>query len=447
MALDINASLATFKMFTDFAQQRVDEGKGKSIARLSTGVDIKTGALAGRTITASTTDSVRGIFKWFRKPDDQKANDATRKIFRDAIIDMFGGENKIPASVEKAMIMADYGKGKPLTARRIIAVATAIRNELNAQTAVDAAIKNCIKSNEMAIKNHPADPVSKLEVTPQMRKQAISLLTKHAGTFTPKARQVLANYAIFTLANCDDADNIDEIIGTLAKKIAKMDDFEYGDKRFEPLNTKLTEVYQEKLGFYMDPQRADAFEGNISNTLYKDAYRSEFEIKGSDPNAGISPKDVEGRKTAVVSKFKEALPEKFWKPLSMFMCQDMGRITGELLCKRLALYGSGEEVVGTDYKGGELLPFSPNDGEIFDETSALVGQGNDLRYKLEVSEDKKTATITMSANYDLKFCVEGAGYEGYNTCGNVQYSSQFKFDISGDELKMVSCHTSQHIEP
>ena len=31
MALDINASLATFKMFTDFAQQRVDEGKGKSI--------------------------------------------------------------------------------------------------------------------------------------------------------------------------------------------------------------------------------------------------------------------------------------------------------------------------------------------------------------------------------------------------------------------------------
>ena len=29
MSLDINASLATFKMFTDFAQQRVDEGKGK----------------------------------------------------------------------------------------------------------------------------------------------------------------------------------------------------------------------------------------------------------------------------------------------------------------------------------------------------------------------------------------------------------------------------------
>lgn len=444
MALDINGYNDTFRAFTDFAMKNVDAGKGKAIARAP--VDVQTGPLTGRSVSAATTDSVRGLFKWFRSSDDKAANDKAREIFRNAIAEMFGGENKIPESVKKAMIMADYGKGKPLTARRIIAVATAIRKEQNAQI-VDAAIERCIKSNEMAIKKHPADPVSKLEVTPRMRKQAISLLTKHAITFEPKARQVLANYAIFTLANCDDAKNIDEIIGTLAKKIAKMDDFQYGDKRFEPLNTKLTEVYQEKLDFYMDPQRADAFEGNISQTLYKDAYRAEFEIKGSDPNAGISPKDVEGRKTAVVSKFKEALPEKFWKPLSMFMCQDMGRITGELLCKRLALYGTGEEVVGTDYKGSELMPFSPNDGEIFDESSALTGQGNNLRYKLEVSEDKKTATITMSANYDLMFCVEGAGYEGYNTCGNVQYSSQFKFDLSGDELKMTSCQTSQHIEP
>ena len=443
MALGINAYSENFQAFVDFATKSVEAGKGKSIAR--TPVEVTTGPLAGRSVSAATTDSVRGLFKWFRSSDDKAANDATREIFRNAIAEMFGGENKIPESVKKAMIMGDYGKGKPLTARRIIAVATAIRKEQNAQI-VDAAIERCIKSNETAIKKHPADPVSKLEVTSRMRKQAISLLTKHASTFEPKARQVLANYAIFTLANCDDAKNIDEIIGTLAKKIAKMDDFKYGDKRFEPLNTKLTEVYQEKLDFYMDPQRADAFEGNISQTLYKDAYRAEFEIKGSDPNDGISPKAVEGRQTAVVSKFKEALPEKFWKPLSMFMCQDMGRITGELLSKRLALYGTGEEVIGTDYEGSELMPFSPNDGEIFDE-SALTGKGNDLRYKLEVSEDKKTATITMSGNYDLMFCVEGADYESYNTCGNVQYSSQFKFDLSGDEIKMTSCYTSQHIEP
>ena len=39
---------------------------------------------------------------------------------------MFGGENHIPDSVKAAMKLEDYGKGKPLTARRILAVKAAI---------------------------------------------------------------------------------------------------------------------------------------------------------------------------------------------------------------------------------------------------------------------------------------------------------------------------------
>jgi hypothetical protein len=70
------------------------------------------------------------------------------------------------------------------------------------------------------------------------------------------------------------------VLSSLAKKIAKMDDFEYGDKRFEPLNSKLTEVYKDKLNFYMDRERDDAFVDGVSETLYKDSYRAEFEING-----------------------------------------------------------------------------------------------------------------------------------------------------------------------
>lgn len=40
---------------------------------------------------------------------------------------MFGGEAKIPKSVKKAMLLDDYGTGKPLTARRILAVKAAIK--------------------------------------------------------------------------------------------------------------------------------------------------------------------------------------------------------------------------------------------------------------------------------------------------------------------------------
>ena len=39
---------------------------------------------------------------------------------------MFGGEANIPDSVKDAMLLADYNQGKPLTARRILAVKVAI---------------------------------------------------------------------------------------------------------------------------------------------------------------------------------------------------------------------------------------------------------------------------------------------------------------------------------
>ena len=133
MALDINGYNDTFRAFTDFAKVMTQSKGGmNSIARVDGGVDITTGALAGRTVTASTTDSIRGLFKWFRSPDDQTANNETRKIFRDAINEMFGGDSKIPDSVRDAMRMADYDKGKPLTARRILIVKEAVDAAISA---------------------------------------------------------------------------------------------------------------------------------------------------------------------------------------------------------------------------------------------------------------------------------------------------------------------------
>ena len=385
-----------------------------------------------------------GLFG-FRRKDQQDLNNATRALFKQTVLDALGlkDENELPKSVKDAMKLSNYhNKGRPLTARRIIAVVDTIR--MLPESAVNAAVGKCIERNAAAIKENPKYPVPKLEVTSKMRADAISLVAKHGKGLGPKALQIVANYTLFTLANPYAAENADAMIGTLAKKLAKMDDFEYGDKRFAPLGNKLTEVYQEKLNFYMTPECADAFKDNVSETLYKDASRAAFEINGSDPNAGIVGKDEQTK--AVLSKFKEAVPEKFQKPLSMFMCQDMGRIIGELLSDTLILQ-SGDQIVGADYKGGGLMPFSPKDGELFNSMSGLVGKGQGIRYRLEVSDDKKSATITMEVNYDLRFRVEDVGYDGYNACGNVKYSEQFKFDLSGDELKMTSHLTSQKIEP
>lgn len=125
MALDINN--ATFRAFTDFAKSmEAVKGGNNSIARVTEGINISEGALAGRTITAATADSVKGFFHWRRADADKLANNETRAIFKQAIIDMFGGESNIPKSVKDAMKLGDYGKGKPLTARRIMAVKTEV---------------------------------------------------------------------------------------------------------------------------------------------------------------------------------------------------------------------------------------------------------------------------------------------------------------------------------
>ena len=123
MALDVNGYNETFKAFVDFAKiSEATTGK-KTIVRAD--VD-ENGALVGRKVDVAETDHLRGLFRWSRKDDDKAANNATRAIFKDAIVSMFGGESKIPESVKKAMLMADYDCGKPLTARRIIYVKNAI---------------------------------------------------------------------------------------------------------------------------------------------------------------------------------------------------------------------------------------------------------------------------------------------------------------------------------
>jgi len=60
MALNLNDSIATFKMFTEFAQQRVGAGKGTAIARANDAGPQAQG-LAGRTITAAKGDFVGNV--------------------------------------------------------------------------------------------------------------------------------------------------------------------------------------------------------------------------------------------------------------------------------------------------------------------------------------------------------------------------------------------------
>ena len=120
MALDINGYNSAFKSFVDFAQNQIDKHQAKAIA------DARIKKFNGEEVLTIAHVETDEVHKWLRTGDECDVNDRTRAIFRAAVVNMFGGEDRIPASVKKAMLMVDYDKGKPLTARRILAVKAAI---------------------------------------------------------------------------------------------------------------------------------------------------------------------------------------------------------------------------------------------------------------------------------------------------------------------------------
>ena len=120
----IDAVNEQFSRFVTFAQDKINAGERKAIA--SKGAVAENGGTTLEERSISVTDKDDCVGKFRRGDDAKKANDEVRELFRKTVADMFGGEKNIPDSVRKAMLMKDYGCGKPLTARRIIAVRDAI---------------------------------------------------------------------------------------------------------------------------------------------------------------------------------------------------------------------------------------------------------------------------------------------------------------------------------
>lgn len=117
--LNINANTyETLKAFGDFAIKFGSDSK--AVARTGIG---ESGLAVNRTLDDKA-------YAFSRAANQKLLNNDTRAEFRNAIASLFGGEERIPRNVKKAMILGDYGKGKPLTARRIAEVAVAVTDAI-----------------------------------------------------------------------------------------------------------------------------------------------------------------------------------------------------------------------------------------------------------------------------------------------------------------------------
>ena len=119
--IDISGYNKVFRSFVTFAEGALHTEKGaKSIANAQ--------VLGGRTVKIVATDADKTGFSggFHRTHTAEQANDTTRNLFLQSVIAMFGSEKNIPKTVMKALKTEDYYCGKPLTARRILAVSKAI---------------------------------------------------------------------------------------------------------------------------------------------------------------------------------------------------------------------------------------------------------------------------------------------------------------------------------
>ena len=179
---------AQFQQFVQFAETAIAAGKQKAIARVETS---EVGGIANRTIVPGSGDWV-GIGVG-RLSSLKKANNTTRDAFLKAVSDidaflkavsdMFGGQDHIPESVQAAMKMEDYGKGKPLTARRIMAVKEAIVQALETSAGKELSPKDANRALTNAFLGD--EPISQsgmpLEFAVAMRKMINGLHERYFG--------------------------------------------------------------------------------------------------------------------------------------------------------------------------------------------------------------------------------------------------------------------------
>ena len=110
MPIQVNATIkANYNKFVNFAKTKNED----TVVRFS----------------GMPSGDYKGALASFARTSDMKtANDQVRDMFRKTIAGLFGGEKFIPEAVRKSMKMEDFGKGRPLTARRINLVKNAIES-------------------------------------------------------------------------------------------------------------------------------------------------------------------------------------------------------------------------------------------------------------------------------------------------------------------------------
>ena len=414
MALDINGYNSAFQQFVQFAQENRNVDKGKAI--LDAKIDSPLGGRKILSIGLAKNDSVHN---WTRGFDQWTVNDRTRAIFKAAVANMFGGESKIPESVRKAMVLDDYNCGKPLTARRILAVKAAIDADGTAK-ARSAAFAEATSAATKSIKS-----LSRTFDPGQVAASAKAALA--AAAADPDAVKIVAKRLKGILRRADATVRPPDDAGKKAKAIlANVEELRAATKgnRF---------LYDAGLKF-LDLLEGKALPPGAIKDIFAHANGLSLKaFKSAKPGAGPAKLHAAfvfflKAADAAVNKFAAALTDTNERlPFRFFF--------GQLLASKLdhrTLRNLHDALHGDD--GRTLLLFyrdilKVNWGGVDDNK---VEKMNELATKYKMQMDQFDGAIAQALGIDLD------NYDGIDATGKMEHEGAYVADIGNDLLDTVN---------
>jgi hypothetical protein len=430
MSLQIPEYNKVFTAFVKFAQKNMAADNEKAIAS----VNVRTNPLGDRKILSVKTAANDSVHNWTRGLDEWVVNDATRKVFKKAVADLFGGEAGIPQSVKKAMLLADYNQGKPLTARRIMAVKQAIDvykgdmlplkfNLAQARTMIEDA------------RQRLSGVLNTAEIDEDNITFAAECLKDYGNGLPAKTVRVLAN---FIVSSAFDPNNpLDEdTIKNVAKDMKSWREFDFGDKRLARLSARFVQRQNDYLKLQL--AKPDGYMANnpqIFTAFHGDANRGDWTICGTRFPQGSDP-------DAVLAKFLQVVKKpNARKVVSTLLNQGSLADMQTILVKGTAIDGDPADPHAREeylcrIKGGEL--FVSRDRMRDNEKG--IAKEQDVHYGLDISKDGKTATVTLSMDQNLNS--QGTVYNEYNI-GMATITQKITIDLTRDVPEVTGVTFSQ----
>ncbi len=466
MAVQFNSD---FKFFTTFAAAQ--NSSGRAIADAVNGKFDMGGA--ARKIVAASGDKVGAMS---RSQLAKNVNNVTRDAFLNAVSEMFGGESKIPESVRKAMKMGDFdGKGHPLTAKRIMLVKTAIDtfNEENPGFRVKAdrsgsgiilddlldspAKMKGVKAMSAASYAKDLKPVELTQkkaekmigrsldfmgyTLPKDQRTELADLLKTYGSGMPaKNLRMLSNYIVNKAVTQNEVDRDD--IENTADGMKSWSEFKFGDARLNKISAKFIERQNNYVTDTLKkPGQFSSTNPDVFKQVYGDACRADWKINGKTFKMPTTPQEREQRPKEIVDELLSSVKSSNGrKVISTLLNQGNLADLESLMYKSSALIGDANAL---NLQEEEIYAIPGGDLFVSRQGGGLTSDAR-VSYGLEVSDDGKTATVTVSID---KHLVTDGMKDDASKIGSATITQKTKIDLTKEMPEVVDVTFAQTFSP